>query len=286
MTKMARNYKIGLVMKSLQADFFQVMKEGAIRYAETLPCLELICVGTASQTEVEEQIQLMHSLVDQQVDAIVLVPIDSNALVESTVQAIRRGIPVINIDIRLNSQLLKQAGVEVPFVGPDNFTAAYEVGRRLCALLQSNDDVAIIEGLAAANNARERKDGFQKAIKEFGLHLVASESGNWETAEAAEAFQYIWHQYPDLKGVFCSNDAMALGIFQVMERSNKYIPIVGFDNDAVMKQYLFAGKLIATVDIFSSQMAVRGIEFALEVLRGKVQNEGVHLTQYAIIEKS
>lgn len=29
---MKRNYKIGLVMKSLQADFFKVMKEGAIQY--------------------------------------------------------------------------------------------------------------------------------------------------------------------------------------------------------------------------------------------------------------
>ena len=33
---MKRNYKIGLVMKSLQADFFKVMKEGAIQYADPL----------------------------------------------------------------------------------------------------------------------------------------------------------------------------------------------------------------------------------------------------------
>lgn len=38
-------------MKSLQADFFKVMKEGAIQYAAPLPFLDLICVGTATQTE-------------------------------------------------------------------------------------------------------------------------------------------------------------------------------------------------------------------------------------------
>ena len=43
-------------MKSLQADFFKVMKEGAIQYAAPLPFLDLICVGTATQTEVKEQI--------------------------------------------------------------------------------------------------------------------------------------------------------------------------------------------------------------------------------------
>ena len=43
-------------MKSLQADFFKVMKEGAIQYAAPLPFLDLICVGTATQTEVEASV--------------------------------------------------------------------------------------------------------------------------------------------------------------------------------------------------------------------------------------
>lgn len=100
-------------MKSLQADFFKVMKEGAIQYAAPLPFLDLVCVGTATQTEVKEQIDLMYSLIHQQVDAIVLVPIDSKALVQPAVEAVRKGIPVINIDIQLDAQLLEQAGVEV-----------------------------------------------------------------------------------------------------------------------------------------------------------------------------
>ncbi len=107
-------------MKSLQADFFKVMKEGAVQYAAPLPFLDLVCVGTATQTEVKEQIDLMYSLIHQQVDAIVLVPIDSKALVQPAVEAVRKGIPVINIDIQLDAQLLEQAGVEVAFVGPDN----------------------------------------------------------------------------------------------------------------------------------------------------------------------
>lgn len=57
----------------------------------------------------------------------------------------------------------------------------------------------------------------------------------------------------------------------------------GFDNDAVMKEFLSTGKLVATADIFSSQMAVRGIEFALDVLEGRIENRGVHSTAYEII---
>ena len=257
-------------MKSLQADFFKVMKEGSIQYAAPLPFLDLVCVGTATQTEVEEQVDLMYSLIHQQVDAIVLVPIDSKALVQPVVEAVRKGVPVINIDIRLDTQLLEQAGVEVAFVGPDNFAAAYEVGKLLDKKLR---------------NAQQRKRGFIKAIEEKGLRLVASEPADWETEKAAEVFQAMWMRYPDLKAVYCSNDAMALGVLQQMQEKNCYLPVVGFDNDAVMKEFLSTGKLVATADIFSSQMAVRGIEFALDVLEGKIENRGVHSTAYEIIKQ-
>ena len=53
---------------------------------------------------------------------------------------------------------------------------------------------------------------------------------------------------------------------------------MGFDNDAVMKEFLSTGKLVATADIFSSQMAVRGLSSALDVLEGKIENRGVHST--------
>lgn len=159
----------------------------------------------------------MYSLIHQQVDAIVLVPIDSKALVQPVVEAVRKGVPVINIDIRLDTQLLEQAGVEVAFVGPDNFAAAYEVGKLLDKKLRNEDKVAIIEGLAAADNAQQRKRGFIKAIEEKGLRLVASEPADWETEKAAEVFQAMWMRYPDLKAVYCSNDAMALGVLQQMQ---------------------------------------------------------------------
>ena len=66
---------------------------------------------------------------------------------------------------------------------------------------------------------------------------MASEPADWETEKAAEVFQAMWMRYPDLKAVYCSNDAMALGVLQQMQEKNCYLPVVGFDNDAVMKEF-------------------------------------------------
>ncbi len=168
------------------------MKEGAIQYAAPLPFLDLVCVGTATQTEVEEQVDLMYSLIHQQVDAIVLVPIDSKALVQPVVEAVRKGVPVINIDIRLDTQLLEQAGVEVAFVGPDNFAAAYEVGKLLDKKLRNEDKVLLLKDWRQPIMRSSVKRGFIKAIEEKGLRLVASEPADWETEKAAEVFQAMW----------------------------------------------------------------------------------------------
>lgn len=164
---------IGLVMKSLQAEFFQEMKKGAVEYAQNQNSFELITVGTSTQTEIELQIQLIEKLIEQKVDAIVVVPIDSMALVPPVVKAVEAGIKVINIDIKLDEDLLKENGIELTYVGPDNETASQMVGNVLGQKLGKGSSVIMIEGLRVAENAQQRRLGFLKSIEEYQLNLLA-----------------------------------------------------------------------------------------------------------------
>jgi len=276
---------IGLVMKSLEAEFFQEMKKGAVAFAEKQPGFQLVTVGTSTQTEVDRQIELVNNLILEKADAIVLVPIDSKALVPVTVKAIRAGIKVINIDIRLDEELLKQNGVELTYVGPDNKTASTLVGNVLAGKLGRNAKVILIEGLRVAENAQQRKAGFMESVHAYGLHLAASEAADWETGKAEQVFASLYAQHPDVDGVMCCNDAMALGVLHVLERNGKagIIPVVGFDNDASVQPYLKSGAMLATIDAFGSQMAVQGIEFALKVLNG-MENSGSYATDFKLVQ--
>lgn len=276
--------RIGLVMKSLGAEFFQEMKKGALTFAEKQNNFELICVGTSTQTEIELQIQLMEGLIDQHVDAIVLVPIDSKALVPVTVKAINAGIKVINIDIKLDEDLLREANVELTYVGPDNETAAKMVGDVLARKLQKGSKVVLIEGLSVAENAQQRKAGFLKSIAEYQLTLLASEAADWETEKAKTVFERLFALHPEVEGVFCSNDAMALGVIDVLRAHGKAgeVAVVGFDNDASVAPLIESGVLLATIDAYGSQMAVQGIEFALKVLAG-MENKGSFSTKFDLI---
>ncbi len=278
---------IGLVMKSLQAEFFQEMKKGALEFAQKQNNFELITVGTSSQTEIDLQIELIDNLISQKVDALVVVPIDSKALVPVVVKAVNAGIKVVNIDIRLDEGLLSQNGVELTYVGPDNETAAQMVGDVLSRKLQKGAKVILIEGLQVAENAQQRKQGFLRAIVEYQLNLVASEAADWETSKAKEVFSRLLASHPDVEGVFCSNDAMALGVLHILEQNklDGKIGVVGFDNDASVQPYLASGKLLATIDAFGSQMAVQGIEYALKILDG-LENKGSYSTAFKLIESA
>lgn len=279
-------YKVGLVMKSLQADFFKDMQRGAEQFVDREKCCELISTGTQSQTEVDRQIELVEELTAQGVDAIVVVPIDSKALVAPVAKAVKAGIKVVNIDIKLDDELLAREGVKVDFVGPDNLAASYAVADRLASTLPAGTPVAVIEGLPVADNARQRKAGADRAISEHGLDCVASVPANWEIATAQEVFGKILAEHPEVKAVFSCNDAMALGVINVLKEAGKTpgeIAVVGFDNDAVMRPLLDEGWLMATVDAYGSQMAVEGIRHALRLLADGTDSLGDKATTFDII---
>ncbi|MDB4582149.1 substrate-binding domain-containing protein [Draconibacterium sp.] len=276
---------IGLVMKSLQAEFFQEMKKGAEAFAHEQNSFELKTVGTLSQTEIELQIQLIESLIEQKVDAMVVVPIDSKALVAPVVKAVEAGIKVINIDIKLDEELLKENGIELTYVGPDNETASQMVGNVLGKKLGKGAKVIMIEGLRVAENAQQRRLGFLKSIEEYQLNLVASEAADWETEKAEQVFEKLFAKYPDIKGVMCCNDAMAIGVVNVLEKNGKagLIEVIGFDNDASVQPLLKSGAMLATIDAFGSQMAVEGIEYSLKVLNG-MENKGSFSTNFVLVK--
>src|SRR6266436_55838 len=262
---------IGLVMKSLANEFFKDMEGGAIKHVQERGDLTLIPVGMHSETDIDTQISAIENFITQKVDAIVVAPADSRALVPPLARAIKAGIVVINIDVALDEAAKKQAGVDLAFVGPDNRAGAKMSGDVLAKALGSGGKVVIIEGNPGADNAQQRKRGFDDSVKEGKLDLVDSRTAHWETEEANSVFSNILTAHPDVQGVMAANDSMALGVVKAIDASGKSgkIKVVGFDNIAAVQPLLKDGKLIATIDQFGSQMAANGIDYAMKALKGE-----------------
>lgn len=264
--------RVALVMKSLANEFFRTMAEGARAHqARHADDFDLVVNGIKNESDLAEQVSLVEQMMSMGVAAIVIAPADSKALVPVLSRAQKAGIIVVNIDNRLDPAALADAGVQIPFVGPDNRAGAAAVGQVLAARLAKEDEVAIIEGIPTADNGRQRRLGFEDAIRAAGLKLVAVQSGQWEMERANTVAAGMLAAHPALKGIFCANDNMALGAVAAVKAAQKegQVHIVGFDHIAAIQPLLDAKLVVATADQHADQLAVFGIDAALEILHGK-----------------
>ena len=266
---------IALVMKSLANEFFVNMANGAERHQAERADYELIINGIRNESDLAQQVALVDQMISRSVDAIVIAPADSQALVPALARASTAGIVVINIDNRLEPEILEEYDLSIPFIGPSNRAGAKMVGDFALQSVASGSKVAILEGITSAVNSIERRSGFEEAITDAGMDLVTLQSAEWDQTKAARVMAGILSQYPDLDVILAANDNMALGAASAvgMARREKEIVIAGFDNISAVHPLIEAGTVIATVDQFGDQLAVFGIEYAIEALESGAELE-------------
>ncbi|WP_374635001.1 sugar ABC transporter substrate-binding protein [Paracoccus sp. (in: a-proteobacteria)] len=267
--------KVGLVMKSLANEFFRQMQAGAEEYAaQNTDKFAFAAVGMKDERDFAAQVDAIENFITQQYNVIVLAPADSKAMVTPVKKALEAGIKVINIDVALDAEAKAQAGVELAFFGPDNREGAKMVGMALANDLGSGAKVVILEGNPEADNAKERKKGFDDAVAEGGLTVLDSKTAHWETEEANTLMTNFLTQYQDIQGVMAANDSMALGVVKALDATglSGKIKVVGFDNIPAVQPLIRDGKMLATIDQFGAQMAAMGIDYGLKELAGETHS--------------
>ena len=260
---------VALIMKSLANEFFVTMADGARDHQISRDGdYQLIVNGIKNEIDLSQQVALIDQMIASGVDAIVIAPADSKAVVPALARASAAGIVIVNIDNRLDSDILQEYDLKAPFVGPDNFRGAEVVGQYLASQLSEGQEVAILEGVPTAYNSQRRTAGFNKAMIDSGLIVVSQQSAQWDQTRAVVIASAILVQHPDLAAILCANDNMALGAVAAVMQAGKseQIRIIGFDNISAVRNLIKEKSVLATVDQHADLLAVYGIEYALAAL--------------------
>jgi ribose transport system substrate-binding protein len=259
-------------MKSLANEFFKTMEDGARGHqAAHADAYDLVATGIKDEQDVARQIEIVEQMIARNVQAIVLAPADSRALVAVAQRAAGAGIAVVNIDNRFDAAVLGERKVTIPFVGPDNRKGARLVGEAVSRRLTRGDPIAIIEGAPNAFNGIQRKLGFEDAANAAGLRIVRSVTAQWEAARANQVVSALVSEHPEVKAVLCANDSMALGAVAALKAAGRggQVLVGGFDNISAVQQLVRNGQIVATADQHGDRLAVYGIEYALQMLRDR-----------------
>lgn len=262
---------VALIMKSLANEFFVTMADGAKQHhADSDGAYDLIVNGIKNEVDLAQQVALIDQMIASGVDAIVVAPADSKAVVPALARAAAAGIVVVNIDNQLDGDILAEYELQIPYVGPDNFAGAEEVGKYLAATMEEGQSVAILEGVPTTNNSQRRTAGFLKAMNDAGIDVVAQQSAQWDQTLAVTVTSGILVQHPELDAILAANDNMALGAIAAITQSGRGdgIKVVGFDNISAVQDLIKEGKILATADQHADLLAVYGVEFALDALNG------------------
>lgn len=260
---------IALVLKTLDNPFFVEMAKAGPRAERTWPVAVKV-EAPAKETSVDQQIELVETLLKRRVDAIVIAPADSVKLIPVLKQARDQGVVVVNIDNRLDQLIARDLGlVGVPYVGVDNVAGAYLAAKALAAQAPGPAKAAVIEGIRNAANAQARKIGALKAFSERpDITLVGSVSAEWLRDKAVNAMAKLLEEHPDLRLVFAANDVMALGALEHLDRiGRRDVLVAGYDALPEAVERLGQG-LVATIDQQAEEQGYQGIAAAWTLLNG------------------
>lgn len=280
--------RFALVVKTQQNPVFTCMQHGAEAAAKEAG-VELKTLSPADEKNFQEQADLVRVAARQRFDAILIAPADSKLLVAPLKEAKDAGIVVINIDNALDPAEMAAQGLAVDaFVGVDNVEGGRLAADFLAERIGKQGQVAMLEGFVGVANSEERKRGFQEGIAKYPkIELAAVTTGEWYPTKAMEATQGLLQRYPNLKGIFCANDLMAIGALNAAEQAGRQsgLTVVAYDNLRDVRPLLLEGKLAGTIEQWPDWMGGEAVRLAHRLkTRGSLERRDVR-SSLAMISK-
>ena len=259
--KAAKDLKIGLSLSTLNNPFFVSVRDGAQKEADKVGAKLII---SDARDDAATQSNNISDFIQQGVDIILVNPVDSDAISTSVSAANEAGIPVIALD--RNSE----GGKLLSLVASDNVKGGEMAADYIVEKVGKGAQVAQLEGIPGASATNERGKGF-KNVADKDLKVVTSQSAEFDRAKGLTVMENIIQANPDIKGVFCQNDEMALGALEAISNVGKkdQIVVVGFDGTEGAIASVKEGKLDATVAQQPDKIGELGVKAAVDYFAGE-----------------
>jgi ABC-type sugar transport system substrate-binding protein len=256
--------KIAVVISTMNNPWFVVLAETAKARATELGYDATIF---DSQNDTAKEASHFENIIAGGYQAILFNPTDANGSVANVEKAKAAGIPVFCIDREINS-----TNAATCQMLSDSYSGCVKLGQLFVKTVGKEGEYAELLGIVGDNNTWNRSKGFHSVVDRFpGLKMVAQQSGEFDRAKGREVMESILQAHPNIKAVFCGNDAMAMGAYQALLAAgkDKQVKIFGFDGADDVVKMIAEGKITATGMQFPKLMARKSAEFADQYIRGK-----------------
>lgn len=256
--------KIAVVISTLNNPWFVVLADTAKARA-----IELGYDATIfdSQNDTAKEAANFENIIAGGYKAILFNPTDANGSIANVQKAKAAGIPVFCIDREINS-----TNAATCQMLSDSYSGCVKLGQYFVKTVGNEGEYAELLGIVGDNNTWNRSKGFHSVVDRYpGLKMVAQQSAEFDRAKGLEVMEAILQAHPNIKAVFCGNDAMAMGAYQALVAAGKAdaVKVFGFDGADDVVKLIAEGKIVATGMQFPKVMARTAAEYAGEYIKGK-----------------
>jgi ribose transport system substrate-binding protein len=220
---------------------------------------------------VDEQKAMVEQVLKDKPDAVIFIPVDDVALVDSVKKLNDAKIPVVLVSNPLPGRF-------VTYVGADDFEIGYREARYLFENLDGKGKIVVIEGTPSAPTNRERVRGYQRAFAEFpGIEVLGSGVGNYQQPDAERVMKTLLADHLQIDAVLSANDSMALGVLQALKAANRTAVVIGINGILPALKQIETGGMLATVDFNMFKIGCTAARAAVRYLKQEPLPEKVML---------
>ncbi|ORV89154.1 substrate-binding domain-containing protein [Mycolicibacterium iranicum] len=231
--------RIGVSVYDMSS-FITAGKEGMEAYAEDNN-IEL--VWNSANLDVSTQASQVDSMINQNVDAIIVVPVQADSLGPQVASAKAKGIPLVPVNAALDSPDVAAS------VQPDDVAAGAQEMQMMADRLGGRGNIVILQGPLGQSGELDRSKGIEQTLAKYPeIRVLAKDTANWKRDEAVNKMKnWISGFGPQINGVVAQNDDMGLGALQALKESGRTdVPIVGIDGIEDGLNAVKSGEFIGT----------------------------------------
>jgi ribose transport system substrate-binding protein len=219
--------------------------------------------------DADSQASQIQTLINEEPDALVVLPYDGEQLTPVAEQAMEAGIPVINVDRLFASPDAARATI----LG-DNYEIGVKAAEFFAEQLDCEGNVVEIQGIAGISVTTDRTQGFADTIEELcgnGINIVAQQPADFLPDMGLEVMEAILQANDDIDAVYTHDDDMAEGVVAAIENAGREDEMIltGAGGSCAAFDRIESGGLYAATYLYSPTMAGSAVNMARLIAQGR-----------------
>ncbi|MFC8622670.1 substrate-binding domain-containing protein [Streptomyces anulatus] len=224
---------------------------------------------TEGSNDTATQIGQIKTLINKKVDVLVILPADGKALTQVGLEAMRAGIPVVNLDRIFASPQAYRC-----WVGGDNYGMGLNAGHYIGEQLKDKPNAKVVE-LAGIDNlelTKQRSQGFADALKNYSnIKLVARQSADFTVESGQAKMAQLLQAQKQFDALWNHDDDQGVGALRAIEQAGRdeFIMVGGAGAKSAMDAIKADDSVIKATVLYPPTMAASAIDLARALGQGK-----------------